>query len=111
MGQDGQFALLRIPSVKSCKKFLARTRDWLVRHMHWKRRDQQRHLWAMLRGFYQYFGLHHCKRKLDWLRREVSLQWVRTLRRRSQRHRLFWVYLKSRPWFELPYAQTLHQTV
>ena len=111
VGQDGQFALLRIPSVKSCKKFLARTREWLVRHMHWKRRDQQRHLWAMLRGFYQYFGLHHCKRKLDWLRREVSLQWVRTLRRRSQRHRLFWVYLKSRSWFELPYAQTLHPTV
>ena len=111
VGQDGRFALIRIPSVKSCKKFLARTHEWLIRHMHWKRRDQQRHLKAMLCGFYQYFGLHHCKRKLDWLRREVSLQWVRTLRRQSQRHRLFWVYLKSRSWFELPYAETLHPTV
>ena len=34
----------------------------------------------MLRGFYQYFRLHHCQEKLDWIRREVQLQWRRTLR-------------------------------
>jgi RNA-directed DNA polymerase len=65
----------------------------------------------MLRGFYQYFALHHCKRKLDGIRREIQLQWIRALRRRSQRHRLYWCYLKSRSWFELPYAQRLHPTV
>lgn len=65
----------------------------------------------MLRGFYQYFGLHHCERKLHWLRREVQMQWVRTLRRQSQRRRLYWSYLNSRAWFELPYAHTSHPTV
>ncbi len=50
----------------------------------------------MLRGFYQYFGLHHCQRKLDLIRHEVQLQWVRVLRRRSQRHRMYWSYLNSR---------------
>src|SRR5258708_6795146 len=66
----------------------------------------------MLRGFYQYFGLHHCKPKLDGVRREVRRQWARTLRRRSQRHRLFWSYLQSQSWFELPYAvSTRHTTV
>jgi hypothetical protein len=65
----------------------------------------------LLRGFYQYFALHHCKPKLDWVRCEVQRQWMRALRRRSQRHRLFWSYLKSRAWFELPYAETLHPTV
>jgi hypothetical protein len=39
------------------------------------------------------------------------LQWVRVLRRRSQRHRLFWCYLRSRAWFELPYAETRHATI
>ncbi len=109
--RGGKFALVRIPSHTSCRKFLARTKDWLKGHMHWKRRDQQRQLTTRLRGFYQYFGLHHCKPKLDWVRRELQLQWIRTLRRRSQRHRLFWCYLKSRPWFDLPYAETLHAAV
>jgi RNA-directed DNA polymerase len=109
--RSGKFALVRIPSPKSCRKFLARTKDWLKSHRHWKRRDQQRHLTMLLRGFYQYFALHHCKPKLDWVRCEVQRQWVRALRRRSQRHRLFWSYLKSRAWFELPYAETLHPMV
>jgi RNA-directed DNA polymerase len=109
----GRFALIRLPSVKSCRKFLARTHEWLVRHMHWKRRDQQRHLWEMLRGFYQYFRLHHCQEKLDWIRREVQLQWRRTLRQQSQRHRLHWSYLASREWFKLPLPprHSLHPTV
>jgi group II intron reverse transcriptase/maturase len=54
----GRFALIRIPSTKSCRKFLARTREWLLAHRHWKRREQQHHLMVMLRGFYQYFALH-----------------------------------------------------
>lgn len=109
--RKGRFAVVRIPAHDSCREFLDRTREWLRRHMHLNRRAQQAHLATMLRGFYQYFALHHCERKLDWLRHEVQLQWIRTLRRRSQRHRLFWSYLRSRSWFELPYPKTLHPTV
>ncbi|WP_247538757.1 group II intron reverse transcriptase/maturase [Ralstonia pseudosolanacearum] len=110
--RSGKFALVRIPCVKSCWKFLAKTREWLKTNRHWKRRDQQRQLTTMLRGFYQYFGLHHCQHKLDLIRMEVQLQWVRVLRRRSQRHRMYWSYLNSRSWFELPYAgSTRHATV
>ena len=56
-------------------------------------------------------SIHHIavgKPKLDWVRREVQLQWTRALRRRSQRHRLYWCYLRSREWFALPYARTVH---
>jgi hypothetical protein len=109
--RSGKFALVRIPSVRSCRKFLARVREWLGKHSHWKRRDQQKHLQLMLGGFYQYFGLHHCGRKLEWVRGEVQHQWIRRLRRRSQRHRLYWSYLLSRAWFELPYPRTVHPTV
>ena len=112
VGQGGKFALVRIPCVKSCRKFLAKSKEWLKRHMHWKRRDQRRQLVTMLRGFYQYFGLHHCKPKLDHVRREVQRQWRHSLRRRSQRHCMYWSYLKSRSWFDLPYAgSTRHGTV
>ena len=112
LDRGGKFTLVRIPCVKSCRKFLAKTKEWLNGHMHWKRRDQQQQLRRMLQGFYQYFGLHHCKPKLDLIRAEVQLQWIRTLRRRGQRHRLYWSYLNSRSWFELPYAvSTRHATV
>src|SRR5262245_60205956 len=42
-GEDraGRFALIRIPCTKSCRKFLARAREWLLGHRHWKRRQQQ----------------------------------------------------------------------
>jgi hypothetical protein len=46
-------------------------REWLGAHRHWKGREQQRHLTMMLRGFYQYFALHHHSRKLSWIRREI----------------------------------------
>src|ERR1700674_552509 len=108
---NGKTAIVRIPSTKSCRKFLDRTHEWLRRHMHWKRRDQQRHLASMLRGFYQYFALNHCMPKLYWLYSDVRRQWRRSLRRRSQRHRMFWSYLESRSWFELPTPKLLHPSV
>lgn len=40
-GRDrrGTFAVIRLPSLKSCRKFLARTKELLSRHRHWKRRE------------------------------------------------------------------------
>jgi len=107
----GRFALIRIPSVKSCRKFLARTREWILHNRHWRRWEQQEHLTKMLRGFYQYFGLHHCERKLNWVRQQVQRQWISALNRRGQRRRTNWTRLKDRPWFKLPFAQNLHPMV
>lgn len=106
--RQGKFSLVRIPCKKSCRKFLDRVHEWVTTHRHWKRRDQQAQLSRMLRGFYNYFGLFHCLRKLRWILREVKLQWIRALRRRSQRHRLFWCYLTSRSWFDLPTPRLVH---
>ena len=107
----GRFALIRIPSTKSCRQFLARTREWLVAHRHWLRREQQQHLTVMLRGFYQYFALHHCERKLSWIRHEILRQWKHALQRRGQRRRLSWERLGNCSWFELPFARNMHPTV
>jgi len=109
--RNGRFALIRIPSAKSCRKFLARVREWLGEHRHRTRREQQRHLTMMLRGFYQYFALHHCSRKLSWIRYEVLRQWKHALQRQGQRRRLSWQRLGTRSWFELPLADNLHPTV
>jgi hypothetical protein len=109
--RSGRFALIRLPSAKSCRKFLIRTREWIFAHRHWRRWEQQQHLTRMLRGFYQYFALHHCERKLSWMRQQVQRQWISALNRRGQRRRTNWTRLKDRPWFELPWAHNLHPMV
>jgi hypothetical protein len=55
--------------------------------------------------------LHHCDRKLSWIRHEVQRHWVHALQRRGQRQRISWGYLSDRPGFELPSARTLHPAV
>jgi group II intron reverse transcriptase/maturase len=109
--RSGHFALIRIPSAKSCRKFLLRTREWIFEHRHWRRWEQQQHLTKMLRGFYQYFALHHCERKLSWVRQQVQRQWIGALNRRGQRRKTNWMRLKACPWFELPWAQHPHPMV
>lgn len=109
--RGGKFTLVRIPTRKSCRKFLDRVHDWLNGHLHWRRRDQQKHLSQMLNGFYQYFGLYHCRPKLQWVFHEVQRQWRRAITRQSQRRVVFWSYLSSRSWFELPYPRLVHPTV
>jgi hypothetical protein len=41
--------------------------------------EQQEHLQRMLRGFYHYFELHHCERKLNWVRHQLQRQWINKL--------------------------------
>ncbi len=109
--RNGKFAVIRIPGTKAIRKFRDRVKQWLKAHMHWRPSDQQKHLSLMLRGFYQYFGLYHCTPKLRHVQLEVQRQWARSLRGRSQRSRLTWNVLNSRPWFQLPYPQVVHRTV
>ena len=78
---------------------------------HWRRWEQQEHLTKMLRGFYQYFGLHHCQRKLMWVRHHVQRQWIRALNSRGQRRRTNWKRLLDRPWFELPFPRRIGTAV
>ena len=112
-GRDrkGRYAVIRIPGRKAVRKFLDRVKQWLKAHMHASPRNQQKHLSLMLRGFYQYFGLYHCTPKLGYVLHEVRGQWAKSLRRRSQRHRLTWDVLASRAWFQLPQPQVVHRTV
>lgn len=110
--RQGRFALVRLPSNKSIRKFLDRVHLWFKgEKMHWKVREQQRHLTSMLQGFYQYFALPHCGRKLSGVQLEVKRQWRRSLLRRGQRSRLHWSILTKSQWFQLPKPRSLHQTV
>ena len=109
--RNGRFAVFRLPSLKSRRKFLTQTDQWLIEHWHWRRWEQQEHLAMQLRGFYQYFGLHHCERHLTAVRREVQRQWKHRLQRQGQRMKWSWKRLSGRSWFDLPFGGVVHPTV
>lgn len=113
LGTDrkGRMAVVRLPSPKSVRKFLAEVGAWLRQHMHDRPQNQQAALTRKLQGFYQYFSLWHTYRKLSVVRREVLKLWKRTLERRSQRGTRTWARWERHPWFSLPEPKLLHRTV
>lgn len=112
-GRDrkGRYAVIRLPSRKSCRRFLDEVKKRLRASMHASPRQQQALLSQMLRGFYQYFGLYYCLGRLGTLKGHVQRQWVWVLRRKSQRHNAWWYRLMRKPWFRLPLPRLVHPTV
>lgn len=113
LGTDrkGRMTVVRIPSPKSVRKFLAEVKAWLKRHMHDRPQDQQATLARKLQGFYQYFSLRLTLRKLHGVKCEVWRLWKWTLGRRSQRGARTWAQWTKHPWFILPEPKVLHPTI
>lgn len=112
-GRDkrGGFAVVRLPRQKSIRKFLDAVKQRLTKLMHERPILHQKVLNQMLRGFYQYFGLHHCVTRLQKVKYEVTRLWRWALRRRSQRDNLGWQHLARKPWFQLVLPRVVHPTV
>lgn len=98
--RDGVYRVARKPSRKSRTKFLAGVRDWLGRNRHVSVWFHASVLQRKLRGYYAYFGLRYCLPALRHVRRHVGRLWIAELRKRSQRHRLWWRGVLKRPWFQ-----------
>jgi len=113
LGTDryGRVAVVRIPSPKSVRKFLASVKQWVRQHLHDRPTEQQRALAQKLRGFYQYFALWHTMPKLRGVQQEVYRQWTWALGRRSQRGRRAQAQWTAKPWFTLPEPKVLHARV
>lgn len=112
-GRDrrGRFAVLRLPTRKSCSKFLRNVKDKLRQMQPVPGPDQQRVLTRMLNGFYQYFGLHGAQRRLRLVLNYVYQNWRRTIRRQGQRSKHTWTVLNRKPWFKLPEPRVFHPMV
>lgn len=108
----GKFMVARIPTKKSQKKFHERVRQWLRENMHAAPKQQQRKLTEMLNGYYQYFSIYGSLPKLYMIWTRVRSMWLKVLRRRSQRSRLTWDTVRTKPWFDLPMppGRPLHHT-
>jgi RNA-directed DNA polymerase len=109
-GRDrrGAFQLQRKSrSDRMCAK-LKQIKGQLRRHMHAPIARQGQWLRAVVTGYYQYHAVPTNARSLSRFRFQVVRLWCRTLRRRSQRHRMTWehMYRLADAW--LPRPRILH---
>ena len=92
----------RKPNPKSRNKFLKNVKEWLRGAMHASVPWQKKMLSAKLKGYYNYFGLRYCQTSLMHVKRHVERMWIMTLRRRSQKHKLWWNRIYGNPLYRLP---------
>ena len=93
------YKVARKPCKKSRNKFLQSVKDWTNKHRDLSVKFQAKVLRQKLNGYYNYFGLRHCVKSLKHTKWHVERIWVQALRRRSQKHRLYWSRLQKLPWF------------
>jgi len=88
--RKGKFAVLRYTIAKRMRAKLMEIKGELRRRLHWPVPIVGKWLRVVLLGHYRYYGVPGNFRKIGAFKYHLSLLWFRTLRRRSQRHRLIW---------------------
>ncbi|MFH0945752.1 MAG: reverse transcriptase domain-containing protein [Planctomycetota bacterium] len=88
--RKGYWTPHRKTSRKRITRSLRALNRWLRQVRHWPLAEQARLLGAKLRGHFNYYGLRGNSHGITRFRHEVLKLWCKWLRRRSQRHRLYW---------------------
>lgn len=88
--RNGKFAVLRHTIGKRLWAKLAELKRELRRRLHLPVPVVGKWLRVVLLGHYRYYGVPHNGRKMSAFRYHVGRLWYKTLRRRSQKHRLNW---------------------
>lgn len=87
---NGGYALRRLTIAKRARAFLQRVKQRLRELISRPIAAQGAFLRQALRGYFQYHAVPGNYEPLKAVRREVTRQWLRLLRRRSQKHALSW---------------------
>ena len=102
------FQLGRKTQRKRLKAKLREVKEILRRHRHTPIDEQGRWLGAMMKGHFAYFAVPTNTNLLSAFRYHSSIIWFRSLRRRSQRHRLTWERMVRLIKRFLPSPRVLH---
>ncbi|MGH2669900.1 MAG: reverse transcriptase domain-containing protein, partial [bacterium] len=105
---NGRFTVLRQTIRKRLQAKLSEVKAELRRRMHHPLRDQGAWLRSVVAGHVRYYGVPMNGPALWLFRHQVSRLWLRTLRRRSQRHRLTWERMRRHIDRWLPPARICH---
>ena len=103
-----RFQLGRKIEGKRMRSKLREIKEELRRRRHASIDEQGHWLGMVVRGYFAYFAVPTNSRALFAFRRRVSMFWLHSLRRRSQRHRLPWTRMRTLVDRFLPPARILH---
>ncbi|MFN8626361.1 MAG: group II intron reverse transcriptase/maturase [Candidatus Binatia bacterium] len=106
--RKGGFTVLRQTMRKRVQAKLKEVKDKLRRRMHDPIPEQGAFLGAVVRGHVRYYGVPMNGWAITAFRRAVGRLWCRTLRRRSQKHRLRWERMHRLIRLCLPPARVCH---
>ncbi len=104
----GRFKLLRVTMRQRKRAKLREVKDQLQRCRDLPIPVQGMWLRSVLRGHYAYYAVPGNGEALGSFRRQVTHVWLKTLRRRSQRHRLTWTRMNRLVDRWLPAPRILH---
>jgi group II intron reverse transcriptase/maturase len=105
---NGWFTVLRQTIRKRMQAKLNEVKAELRRRMHRPIGEMGAWLRSVVTGHFRYYGVPMNQRALSTFRHQVGRLWLRTLRRRGQRHRLTWARMGRilKRW--IPPAQIFH---
>jgi hypothetical protein len=106
-GRQGRFWVRRKTESKRMRAKLQQVNDQLRRRRHSPIPDQGRWLASVLRGHFAYYAVPGNDAPTSFLY-QVQRLWFRSLRRRSQRHRLTWERMDRIATRWLPLARVMH---
>ncbi|MFZ5786395.1 MAG: group II intron reverse transcriptase/maturase [Acidobacteriota bacterium] len=105
---NGRFTVRRKTIRKRLQAKLKEVKTELRRRMHHPIREQGAWLRSVVGGHIRYYGVPTNSPALHTFRFQVGRLWLRTLRRRGQRHRLTWVRMRRHIDRWLPPARICH---
>jgi RNA-directed DNA polymerase len=88
--RKGKFMVLRKTDSDRMRDRLQEIKETLRERMHWSIPEVGKWLKSVLMGHYRYYGVPWNGRMLSRFRWIVTRLWHKTLRRRSQKHRITW---------------------
>jgi hypothetical protein len=106
--KSGRFKLTRHTDSKRVRRKLLAVKREMAKRMHLPIPEQGRWLASVLSGHYRYYAVPDNIEALAAFRKRIVRHWLKTLRRRSQLHRLTWKRMGCLADQWLPLPRILH---
>jgi RNA-directed DNA polymerase len=103
--RKGKFTVLRKTSAKKLRNKLAELKKTMRERLHWSIPDLGKWLRSVIIGHCRYYGVPWNGKSLTRFRSEITRMWCRSLRRRSQKHRITWKRMSriAKRWLPSPF--------
>jgi len=100
-----KFTVLRKTSAKKLRNKLAELKKTMRERLHWSIPDLGKWLKSVIIGHSRYYGVPWNGKSLTRFRSEIIRMWCRSLRRRSQKHRITWKRMSriAKRWLPIPF--------